>query len=177
MGNKAIDEAKECVRSAITNSLLEYPPKRITINLAPAELPKDGTHFDLPIAIAILVVSGQLRQTEVDGAIFAGELALDSTLRPIKGAVNAAEAATSAGYKKIYVPMPNAYQTQLINNVEVIGTTSIKKLCLHLKGESVIPPHIGVVPESTKLHLSSPILDDIYRQDQAKRALVIATAG
>src|SRR5664279_4022471 len=66
LGNKAIDEAKERVRSAITNSLLEYPPKRITINLAPAELPKDGTHYDLAIALAILVSSGQIKQSEVN---------------------------------------------------------------------------------------------------------------
>lgn len=177
MGNKSIDEAKERVRSAITNSLLEYPSKRITINLAPAELPKDGAHFDLPIALAVLIVSGQLRQNEVDGAIFAGELALDGTLRPIKGAVNIAETARSAGYKKIYVPLANAHQAQLINNIEVIGTTSIKELFLHLKGESAIPPLPDVVMSSTKTTLSSPILDDIYGQDQAKRALAIATAG
>src|SRR5450759_1085672 len=88
LGNKAIDEAKERVRSAITNSMLEFPKKKITINLAPAELPKDGAHYDLPIALAILCVSGQLQQKELDGAVFAGELALDGNLRPIKGAIN-----------------------------------------------------------------------------------------
>src|SRR5690348_6895192 len=74
LGNKAIDEAKERVKSAISNSLLEYPAKKITINLAPAELPKDGTHYDLPIALALLTSSGQLRQNETANAIFAGEL-------------------------------------------------------------------------------------------------------
>ena len=72
LGNKAIDEARERVRSAITNSLLEYPAQRITINLAPAELPKDGTHYDLPIALALLTSSGQLRPEQVAGAVFAG---------------------------------------------------------------------------------------------------------
>ena len=72
LGNKAIDEARERVRSAINNSLLEFPKKRITINLAPAELPKDGAHYDLPIALAILCVSGQLQQNELDNAVFAG---------------------------------------------------------------------------------------------------------
>ena len=93
LGSKAIEEAKERVRSAITNSLLEFPAKKLVINLAPAELPKDGTHYDLPIALAILVSSGQLRQSDVATAIFAGELALDGTLRPIKGAISIAEAA------------------------------------------------------------------------------------
>src|SRR3954464_12973393 len=70
MGTKSVDEAKERVRSAISNSLLDFPTKKITINLAPAELVKDGAHFDLPIALAILISSGQLRQSEVDGAVF-----------------------------------------------------------------------------------------------------------
>ena len=96
LGNKAIDEAKERVRSAITNSLLEFPKKRITINLAPAELPKDGAHYDLPIALAVLCVSGQLRQQELDNAIYAGKLGLDGNLRPIKGAISIAETAPSS---------------------------------------------------------------------------------
>ena len=77
MGNKAIDEAKERVRSAITHSLLEFPSCKFIINLAPAELPKDGTHYDLAIAVSVLVASGQLRQAEVEGCAFAGELALN----------------------------------------------------------------------------------------------------
>ena len=93
LGNKAIEEAKERVRSAITNSLLDFPKKRITINVAPAELPKDGAHYDLPIALAILCVSGQLKQQELDNAIYAGELALDGSLRPIRGAISIAETA------------------------------------------------------------------------------------
>ncbi len=80
LGNKAIDEARERVRSAITNSLLEFPKKRITINLAPAELPKDGAHYDLPIALAILCVSGQLQKSELNESVFAGELALNGKL-------------------------------------------------------------------------------------------------
>src|SRR5664280_1760197 len=107
LGNKAIDEAKERVRSAITNSLLEFPKKRITINLAPAELPKDGAHYDLPIALAILCVSGQLLQSELDDAVFAGELALDGSLRPIKGAINITQMAKQSGYKQIYLPNDN----------------------------------------------------------------------
>ena len=104
MGNKAIDEARQRVRSAITNSLLNFPPQKLTINLAPAELPKDGTHLDLPIALSILVASGQLKQTEVHDALFAGELALDGSLRPIRGAIILAELARSQGIKRLYIP-------------------------------------------------------------------------
>lgn len=85
LGNKAIDEARERVRSAITNSHLDFPAKKLTINLAPASLPKDGSHFDLPIALAVLVVGGQLRQQALNNVLCAGELSLSGELRPIRG--------------------------------------------------------------------------------------------
>lgn len=176
LGNKAIDEARERVKSAITNSLLEYPAKRITINLAPAELPKDGTHYDLPIALAILVSSGQLRQKEVDGAAFAGELALDGTLRPIKGAITIAEAARKAGLHQVYLPVANSQQAKLVAGIDIISVSNLKELFLHLKGEVTLQPSPETIASSTP-EIASPILDDIYGQEQAKRALVIAAAG
>jgi magnesium chelatase family protein len=177
LGNKAIDEAKERVRSAITNSFLEFPKKRITINLAPAELPKDGAHYDLPIALAILCVSGQLRQTELDGAIYAGELALNGEIRPIKGAVNIAETAKATGYERIYVPAKNAQQASLVDDIEIIPVTSLKELFLHLKGEVIINPYLRVSSSTETAEPSPPFLDDVYGQEQAKRALIIAAAG
>lgn len=177
MGNKSIDEAKERVRSAIANSLLEFPSKKITINLAPAELPKDGAHFDLPIAISILVVSGQLRQEEIKGAIFAGELALDGTLRPIKGSINITEAARGATIKRVYLPAANVEQASLIEGVEVIGVVSLKQLYLHLKKESILSPHLPSITKINTPKLTHPLLDDIQGQESAKRALTIATAG
>ena len=98
MGSKAIDEAKERVKSAIANSLLEYPARRITINLAPAELPKDGTHYDLPIALAILASSGQLVRKNLIEAAFAGELALDGSVRPVKGAIRYCRSRQKRGF-------------------------------------------------------------------------------
>jgi magnesium chelatase family protein len=178
LGNKAIDEAKERVRSAIANSLLEFPKKRITINLAPAELPKDGAHYDLPIALAILCISGQLRQNELDNAVFAGELALDGSLRPIKGAINITQLAKNSGYERIYLPLDNANQAGLIDGIEIFGVSSIKELFLHLKQEVMIKPHITTEPRATGIRtLIPPLLDDIRGQEQAKRALVIAAAG
>jgi magnesium chelatase family protein len=177
MGNKAIDEAKDRVRSAITNSLLEFPTKRITINLAPAELPKDGAHFDLPIALAILVISGQLKQSEIDGIVFAGELALDGVLRPIRGAINITETARNAGYAKLYLPIANVEQAKLIGGIEVLGISSLKELYLHLKGETNLAQPINDTVIDNNLSTNGPFLDDIYGQDQAKRALIIATAG
>lgn len=177
MGNKAIDEAKERVRSAITNSLLEYPSKRITINLAPAELPKDGTCFDLPIALAIVAIGGQIRQTELNGAVFAGELALDGSLRPIRGAINIAETGKRAGYQKLFLPLANVKQASLISGIDIIGVSSLKELFLHLKGEKIIKNTKYDNKLTTAQAAQFPLIDSIYGQEQAKRALMIAAAG
>lgn len=179
MGNKAIDEAKERVRSAIANSLLEYPKKRITINLAPAELPKDGAHFDLPIALAILAVSGQLRQNDLKDIVAAGELALDGSLRPIRGAISIAETSKRIGCSKLFLPIQNVEQARLISGIDIIGVSSLKELFLYIKGEKEIKT---ASPVNTKTLKSSsnyqfPTIDDIQGQDQAKRALIIAAAG
>jgi magnesium chelatase family protein len=177
LGNKAIDEAKERVRSAITNSLLEYPAKRITVNLAPAELPKDGTHYDLPIALAILTSSGQLRHSDAQRAVFAGELALDGTLRPISGVVSIAETAQRCGYSTLYVPAANAAQATLVDGIVVYGVNSLKQLYLHLKHEAPMQPSVLAQAIVETELITTPTLDDIYGQEQAKRALTIAAAG
>ena len=176
LGNKAIDEAKERVRSAITNSLLEYPPKRITVNLAPAELPKDGTHYDLPIALAILTSSGQLRPGDTHHSVFAGELALDGKLRPITGAISIAETAQRSGSSTLYVPAANAAQATLVEGIVVYGVESLKQLYLHLKQEVIMQPYARTASQPNP-PLNTPIFDDIYGQEQAKRALTIAAAG
>lgn len=177
LGNKAIDEAKERVKSAISNSLLEYPAKRITINLAPAELPKDGTHYDLPIALALLASSGQLRQEELSGAVFAGELALDGAVRSVSGAITIAETARDAGYATVYLPAQNAPQATLVTGITIYGVHSLKELFLHLKKEAALTPVEAQIPEASRESGNSPLLDDIYGQESAKRALIIAAAG
>lgn len=178
LGNKAIEEAKERVKSAISNSLLDFPKKRITINLAPAELPKDGAHYDLPIALSILCVSGQIKQKELDGCIFAGELALDGTVRPIKGVINITQKAKQAGYNNIYIPDSNVEQASLVKDINIFGVKSIKDLFLHLKKEKLIEQYSRIEEEkANNKPLLSPVLDEIKGQEQAKRALIIAAAG
>jgi len=161
LANKSIDEAKERVKSALTNSLLEYPAKRLTINLAPAELPKEGTHCDLPIALAILVASGQLLQTDVAGALFAGELALDGSVRPIKGAISIAEIAQNTNLTTLYLPAGNAHQASLVTGISVIGVQSLKELFLHLKGERRVQPTTPPVPQPRDERPEHPLLDGI----------------
>lgn len=177
LGNKAIDEAKERVRSAITNSMLEFPKKRITINLAPAEMPKDGAHYDLPIALAILCVSGQLKQKEIDNAVFAGELALDGNLRPIKASINITQMAKQAGFNNIYLPLQNVQQASLIEGINIFGISSLKELFLHLKQEIILQPYQPTASINRIDALQSPLIDEIKGQEQAKRALIIAAAG
>lgn len=177
LGTKSVDEAKERVRSAVTNSLMEFPTKKITINLAPAELVKDGAHFDLPIALSILVSSGQLRQSDLAESAFAGELALDGELRPIKGTVNIAETARDAGMKRIFIPAANAKQACLIDGIEVIGLKNLKEAFLYLKSELQIAPTVASADDIRPFSAISPLIDDIYGQEQAKRAAAIAVAG
>lgn len=178
MGNKAIDEARQRVRSAITNSLLEFPAQKLTVNLAPAELPKDGTHLDLPIALGILIASGQLKQAEVNDAFFAGELALDGTLRPIRGAVLLAELARQQGAKRLFLPAQNTAQADLVKGLEVIGVATLQGLYRALKGIAGYEKLPAAESPSPSAPLEVfPTLDDIVGHNQAKRALMIAAAG
>lgn len=176
LGNKAIDEAKDRVRSAIKNSLLDFPKGKIVINLAPAELPKDGTHFDLPIALSILLLGGSLTADNIGSGLFVGELALDGSIRPVKSVITAAEAAKDHNVTTVYVPEANAPQALLIDNLTIIPVKDLKQLYLHLKGESRISPATPldrpVAPKRNDI-----LMDHINGQEQAKRAIAIAVAG
>ena len=176
LGNKAIDEARERIRSAIGNSLLEFPAKKLIINLAPAELPKDGSHYDLPMALSLLTASKQLRQEEVANAVFAGELALDGTLRPVRAVISIAETARRNGITTLYLPKKNTDQANLVEGITIYGVNNLKELFLHLKGESKLIPAV-VAPVVVSSSTPTALLDDIIGQEQAKRALTIAASG
>ncbi|OYW85829.1 magnesium chelatase [Candidatus Saccharibacteria bacterium 32-49-10] len=177
LGNKAIDEARDRVRSAIKNSLLDFPKGKIVINLAPAELPKDGTQFDLAIAVAILCLGGTLAAQELRESLFVGELALDGTVKPIRSAISAAETAKKHGLSKLYLPSENTRQALLISGIEIIPVKSLKQLFLHLKGESTISPAEPLAMSSIDTRYTGPLLDHIHGQEQAKRAVMISVAG
>ena len=122
-----------------------------------------------------MVSSGQLRQVEVDNALFAGELALDGTLRPITGAITIAEVARKHGVQRVYLPTANAPQATLVSDVEIIGVASLKELYLHLKGEAKISPQANMAAVAARQ--PTRLLDEVSGQEQAKRALIIAAAG
>lgn len=176
MGNKAIDEARERVRSAIKNSGLDFPKGKITINLAPAELPKDGAQFDLPLALSVLCLAKVLPQSTLDDALFAGELALDGSVRPIRSAITIAEIAKATGASSIYVPAANAEQALLIRDITVYPIHNLQELFLHLKGEQPIRPAVKKTMPGTA-PVEQTVIDMIKGQEQAKRAIAIAVAG
>ena len=179
MGNKAIDEARQRVQSAIRNTGLQFPAQKVTVNLAPAELPKDGTHLDLPIALSILVASKQLQQTEVSNTLFAGELALNGSLRPIRGALLLAELAEKHALRRIILPRQNAPQAKLATNKEVIGVNSLTELYQLLKHVIAQPEEASPPPiiRSKSSADAAPLFDSIVGHHRAKRALTIAAAG
>ncbi len=176
LGNKAVDEAKERVRSAIKNSGLDFPRKRITINLAPADLPKDGSHLDLPIALAILSLSKQIDHAKLADALVVGELSLDGTLKPVSGVISHAEVTGQLGRKTLIVPAENAAQAALVRGVEVLGARNLREVFLHITGEAKLQATVSTNTTS-KVKASSTNLGDIFGQAQAKRALIIAAAG
>ena len=176
MANKTINEAKERVRSALINSNFIFPDKKVTINLAPADLAKDGSYLDLPIALSILILSNQLLDSDVKNRLFVGELSLDGKIRPIRGIINIIEAAKANGITEIFIPRKNYEQASLISGVTIIGVNNLKDLFLHLKGEkNITPPNIVV--KNSKTEENGPIFDHIRGQAIAKRALSIAIAG
>jgi magnesium chelatase family protein len=178
LGNKAVDEAKERVRSAIKNTKLDFPRKRITINLAPADLPKDGSHLDLPIALSILSISGQIPNGILNDTLVVGELSLDGVLKPISGVISHAEVARHLGYKELIVPTQNASQAALISGLRVLGAKTLREVYLHVTGQQKIEPaQPPACSHPSQAITQSIMLDHIFGQAQAKRALMIAAAG
>ncbi len=173
--DKAIEEAKERVRGAIKNSGLVVPPKRITLNLAPADLPKDGSAFDLPIAMALLAASGQIEPNQ-SHRLFAGELALDGGLRPVRGTLSYAQMALANGIGELYVPAINAPEAALRKGVTIYPIQNLRQLYRHIIGEEPITAYKPVAVMADLAPIASD-LTNIYGQQQAKRALEIAAAG
>ena len=169
----AVRESKDRVRSALINSHFDWPDKRLTVNLSPADLPKDGGRFDLPIALSILAASGQIPEPALAGLEFIGELALSGALRPISGAVGAAIAASRCQHSLV-VPTPSAASAALVPSATILPTTRLLELTAHLHGGHRIEP---AVAEMSNITTNYPDLAEVRGQPLAKRALEIAAAG
>ncbi len=169
----AVKESRDRVRSALMNSHFDFPIRRITVNLAPADLPKEGGRFDLPIALGILAASDQLPQHELSEYEFVGELALSGELRPIKGVLPVALAAARS-HRQLIIPHHNADEAVLVKQSIILPSKHLLEVCAHLRKEKILLPHI-VSEHHTS---SSPFdLSDVKGQQQGKRALEIAAAG
>ena len=175
LGNKVVDESKERIRSAFASSKLALPRKRITINLAPADIPKDSTSFDLAIAAAILATANPAVKTSPDQAIL-GEVGLNGDIRPIRGIIGKLVAGKRLGITSFIIPSGNIQQAGLVPGVRLYPVQNIQELYRHLCGEPIKahPPtaYTNVAKQSPECCLS-----DIAGQDQAKRALIIAATG
>ncbi len=169
----AVKESKDRVRAAIQNSRFEFPSRRITINLAPADLPKEGGRFDLPIALGILAASNQIPQDKFQEYEFAGELALTGELRSIAGTLATTYYAHRSG-RAFVLPEACAEEGALVEQAEVYSARSLLQVCAHLSGQGDL---VKARPSCKQLHASYPDFTDVKGQAHAKRAMEVAAAG
>lgn len=179
LGSKAIDESRERIKAAIRHSQLNLPAKKITLNLAPANTPKDGTHFDLPMAVAILVASHQIEASRIKEISFIGELGLDGKLRDSPGIISLVHGAKTAGKKAVVIPISNLEEAQLVDGIDIVPATSLEEVYRHLIDEVEIKR-----PSDRKITSLTDVNDPhnndfcyVYGNKHAKRAIEIAASG
>mgnify|MGYP000302937683 FL=1 len=169
-----VRESKERVRSALINSGFEFPTRRVTINLAPADLPKQGGRYDLAIAIGILCATGQIESKNIEAFEFVGELALTGELRPVSGVLPTAIACQKNG-QTLFIAVDNAHEASLASGNAIFAASHLNDICLHLKGLEYLEAIAFEVPE--KSFSALPDLSEVKGQFQARRALEVAAAG
>lgn len=178
LADKAVNEAKDRVKSAIKNSGMTFPAKKITVNMAPADLPKIGSMYDLPIAVGIMMAGEEIPADSGDGAVFCGELGLGGECRHTRGGLIAAMLAKEMGVKKVFCPIESANEAAVVDGVEVYPVRSLAEWVKHVRGVKLIEK-LQTVEVEKLLVVSRAEFDmgEILGQELAKRALVIAAAG
>ncbi|MCT4592385.1 MAG: YifB family Mg chelatase-like AAA ATPase [Candidatus Gracilibacteria bacterium] len=178
LGDTAVQESRERIRSALKNSSMEFPMKKITANLAPADIKKTGPSFDLPMAVGILLASSQIKRQDFSKTIFIGELALEGKLRHTNGILPIVSYAQEKGFKEIYLPIQDTKEASLIEKIDVYGITELKDLINHLNKDKAIE-------KAKKISFEEILKNESYKEDfcfikgqeHAKRALEITAAG
>lgn len=172
----AVREGRERVTAALASAGFPIPPRRLTINLAPADVPKTGSAFDLPIAVALLVVTGHLRADEVGDLVFVGELGLDGELRPVRGALSIASGCR--GTEGLVLPSANAREAAVAGAAKVVGAACLPDVIRHLtEGSPIAPTTVDSIALLGNGAAEMPDLADVRGQAHAKRALLVAAAG
>lgn len=172
----SVREAKDRIRAAIKNAGYEFPARRITVNLAPAATKKEGTHFDLPIAIGILLAMGYLKKEQIAGYGFFGELSLDSSIQQVKGALPLVMGLRSQGIHKIILPSVNAKEGSVCSAVALYPVSHLKEMILHLKGKKTLQPLSQTAIPEQKVW-SGDDFAEVMGQETAKRGLQIGAAA
>ncbi len=173
----AVQESRERVQAAVKNAGFYFPAQRVTVNLAPAAIRKEGPSYDLPIAVGALIVAGQLLPEVVEGTLIVGELSLDGRVRHVRGVLPMAALARQEGFKRVIVPVEDAREAALMPDVEVIPVGDLNALVNHLNGAVPIPPATVAIPEEDGLPVGVNDFREIKGQEHVKRALEIAAAG
>lgn len=177
--DSAVKESQQRIKAALTNNDLKYPGREITINMAPADIRKEGSTFDLPIAIGILAASEQVNSDLLEDYLLLGELSLDGSLNPMKGILPIALTAKKEGYKGIILPKQNAIEAAIVNELEIIGVETITDVTAFLNGTKKIAPTIVDLEKEFKDKLDEFNVDfkDVKGQQNIKRAFEIAASG
>jgi len=174
----AVREGRERVGAALRNTGYPLPPRRITVNLAPADVRKEGSAFDLPVAVGLLAAAGHVDARRLEGTAFLGELGLDGSLRPVRGVLPVAVRCVGEGVSHLVVPRPNAGEAAVVEGGTVYGASTLADVIAHLNGGPALPPvHIDVEALLRAPGIQAPDLRDVKGQEAAKRALEVAAAG